>query len=340
MKLTKKHYLIRGTIFIILGVIMLFMIFYNKDFKEYTKNLFYMDTYINVKIYSNNEEKAKQALDEVDKIYKKYHQLTNRYSSYDNIKNIYYINNVLKNNEKIKIDKELYDIIKYSIDAYEDSNGLFNIALGNAIDVWKKYRDLGTGIPTYAELSNQGSLDITDIKLGDDYTIEKESGVKIDLGAISKGYTTEIIGNYLESIGLRRYIINAGGNVKVGKHYGRGEYKIGIEEPKASSNEIFQVVKGNNISVVTSGGYERFYEYEGKTYHHIIDPKTLYPPMYFDSVTIIAKDSKIADMLSTAVFLMPLADGQKYVNSLKDIEAIWYAHDGKIYYSKGFKKYE
>jgi len=341
VKLTKKQYLYRGIFLILTGLtILLYMFIYNVDIKEHSKSFFYMDTYINVKIYSNNTRKVNEAMLEVDKIYEKYHKLTNRYDSYPNITNIYYINNNLGMNEKIKIEKELYNIIDYAIDAYYESNGLFNIALGNAIDVWRSYRIQGHGVPTYSELSNIGSLSIDDIILHDDYMIEIDSNVKIDLGAISKGYTTEIVGNYLESVGLDKYIINAGGSVKVGNHYDNEKYKIGIKDPQKGGNEIFKVVNGNNISVVTSGSYERYYEYNNEVYHHIIDPKTLYPPRNFLAVTVISKDSKMADILSTVVFLMPFDEGKEYIDSLINVEAIWYKNNGQIHYSEGFNIYE
>jgi len=341
MKLTKKQRLYRGIIFILIGIFMLlYMVLFDHDIKEYSKGFFYMDTYINVKIYSSDIKKSKTAMIEIDKIYNTYHKLTNRYDYYSGVKNVYYINNEIGPNEKVEIEKELYEIIEYGIDAHVDSDGLFNIAIGNAVDVWKKYKDQGYGVPTYSELSNKGSLNIEDIVLHDNYIIEKQSGVKIDLGGISKGYATEVVGDYLESIGLKKYIINAGGNVKVGSHYNNGNYKIGVEEPNKDSKKIYKIIRGNNISVVTSGSYERFYEYNDEIYHHIINPKTLYPPKDFASVTIIAKDSKVADILSTVVFLMPLEDGMAYVDSLKDVEALWYDSDGKIHYSKGFSKYE
>lgn len=340
MALTRRQHFYRGIILLLIGLSLLYLLFWNKKVTEYSKNFFYMDTFINIKIYASDKHKVDNAFKEIDKIYDKYHKLTNRYDAYAGIKNVYYLNHELGKNEKVTIDKELYDIIKYSIDAYDQSNGLFNVALGNAIDVWKKYRDQGDGVPTYSELSNIGSLSINDIILHDDYYIELANGVSIDLGAISKGYVTELVGNYLESIGLNKYIINAGGNVKVGNHYNKDKYKIGIEEPIKDSNKIYEIINANNVSVVTSGSYERYYEYNGKIYHHIIDPKKLYPPTYYYAVTIITKDSRLADMLSTALFLMPLEAGKKYIDSLPMVEAIWYDIDGNIHYSKGFDQYE
>lgn len=325
---------------IILILIIVFGFLFVKDKnikKEYSSKFYYMDTYIYVKIYSDDFEKTNNALKEVEKIYKEYHILTDRYTRYDNINNIYYIKNNESDDEYIKIDKRLYDIIEYGIDAHEKTDGLVDISMGNVIDVWKKYRDNKDGVPSKKELKKVNDSDIEDIELKDGNKI-KNNRVNIDLGSISKGYTTKVVGEYLDSIGLNEYLINAGGNVLVGNHYKDSDYKIGIEDPN-NKNDIFTVLKGSNISVVTSGGYERYYEYEDKKYHHIISPKTLYPTDYMKSVTVISKDSSLADMLSTYLFLIDIEKGKKYINSLDNVEAIWYTNDDEIVLSNGAKKY-
>lgn len=304
--------------------------------KEYTSKFYYMDTYIYVKLYSKDSNKANKALKKVEKIYKEYHELTDRYNSYDNINNIYYIKNNESNDEYITIDKRLYKILEYGIESFDKTNGLIDISMGNVIDVWKKYRDNNSGIPDTLELEKANKGNIKDIILKDNNKI-KNNHVNIDLGSISKGYTTKIVGEYLESINLDEYLINAGGNVLVGKHYKNSNYKIGIEDPN-NKDDIFTVLKGNNISIVTSGGYERYYEYNGKKYHHIIDPKTLYPTDYMKSVTIITKDSALADTLSTYLFLMSVEEGKKYINKLDNVEAIWYTNNDEIILSDGAKK--
>lgn len=308
----------------------------SKNINIESKSMFYMDTYIEVKLYDVDKESADKVLNHIDDMYSKYHKLTDRYNSYDNIKNIYYLNNELKMNEFVEIDSKLSDLIKYGIDMYSKTDGYVDIAIGNVVDVWKNYRDKGTGVPTKYELMDSGSVNIDDIKLeGNIYT--KTSDVKLDLGAIAKGYVTELVGKYLEKEGYNKYLINAGGNIKVGDKYKEGKYKVGIETPFDTS-KVYKIINIENTSVVTSGSYQRYYEYNGVNYNHIINPKTLFPENYTKSVTIITKDSGLADVLSTYLFLLPIDDGIKYINSLSNVEAIWYAD--KIYYSDGFDEYE
>lgn len=310
-------------------VLLIFIIFISNKSKKYTKNLFYMDTYINIKITTNNRNKAKKALKEAQELFETYHNLTNRY---DSSSELYLLNHT---NGELEVDKRLYDLISYSYSWYNESNELFNINIGDVIDAWKKYRENSIGIPTKEELNK--NIDIKNIQLLDNNRIVN-NGANIDLGGITKGYVTKLIGIRFEELGITDYIINAGGNVLVGTKR-NDKYKIGIESPLKDGN-IYQIINGNNLSVVTSGGYERFYEYEGKLYHHIINPNTLYPSNYMKSVTVICKDSAMADVLSTTLFLMSIEDGKKYLKDYPEVEAVWFSNDNEIIKSEGFSKYE
>ena len=288
--------------------------------KYYTKNLFYMDTIINVKIYSNNQKKVDDAFQEIEKIYKKYDEVADIYNDHSEL---YRVNH---SNGPIVISDDLLELIKSGQDWYNKSNGLLNINIGSLTSLWHEFR-------------NNNTLDDAAIKKADisnDIIIDGNtiSGTfHFDLGSIAKGYATEQAGQYLESMGLNYYIINAGGNVKVGKSY-KGYYTIGVQSPIEIGN--FYVIKGMNISVVTSGGYERYYEYNGNIYHHIIDPNTRYPANYVKSVTIIGNNSALCDALSTTLFLMNIEDGKEFIKDY-DVDVIWFTNDNKIVTNEGFR---
>ncbi|MEG0826080.1 MAG: FAD:protein FMN transferase [Bacilli bacterium] len=337
MKKIKISYVI---ILLLASFLVWIVIAYNKRkniIQEFNRDLFYMDTYINVKIYTTDSVKANKTLTLVDNIYKEYHQLTDRYNAYTNVNNVYFINNNSIKDEKIKIDSKLYELIKQGIIANSKTDGLININMGDVIDVWKKYRDAKTGVPTLIELKNT-NIDIDQIKLLDNNNI-LNNHPNIDLGAIAKGYVTQIVANYIKEQGFDKFLINAGGNVIVGNHYNKEVFRIGIEEPN-SNGGIYQIIKGNNMVVTTSGSYERFYEYNGITYHHIIDPKSLFPTNYMKSVTVITKDGLLGDTLSTALFLMPIMEGKKFLKNFAGVEAIWYTLDNQVIKTDGFNKYE
>ena len=317
---------------IIIGVLLLCGC--SSDIK-YSKSYFYMDTVINIDIYSNKED----ILLEVENIYKEYHNLTTRYDNIKDLVNIYYINNILKVNKEIKIDSRLYELLEYSKEVYIKTNKKVNIGLGNVIDVWNEYKNKIGGIPSYNQLLNSGSTNLDDLVLLGDNTIKKTSNIKLDLGAISKGYTTNIVKEYLEENNIDKYLINAGGNVVVGNHYNNSLYKIGLQDP-INNMDVYKVLNLTNKAVVTSGSYIRGYEYEGVIYHHIIDSIKLFPMDYFKSVTVICDDSAQADALSTYLFTIPYEEGLNIVESLPGVEVIWYIDSTNIKYTKGVTNYE
>ena len=320
-----------GILFI--GLLFAVYFLFNNKLDLYSKDLFYMDTYINVKFYSDDKKKADNIIENIDNIYREYHELTDRYNSYDGINNVYYINHNDSKDKEIVLDSRLYEMIKFASDFSNDTN-LFDINMGGVIDSWKKCRDTKRCVPSDDELRKANKRN--EIVLLDDNKI-KNNHPNIDLGGVSKGYTTQVVSDYLRNNGIKYFIINAGGNVSCGDAYGKDYYKIGIQNP--DGNGIVGVVKGTNISVVTSGGYERKYEYEGKVYNHIISPITLYPGDKVKSVTIVSNDSGLADMLSTSLFLMDVDDALEFLKSY-DAEAIFVLNDNSIVKSEGFSRYE
>lgn len=288
-----------------------------------SKNLFYMDTVINVKIYT--DKNTDDVFNYIDNLYKKYENIT---SFYNEESELYKLNN--SEEKELTISNELYELLELGINWHDKSNGLLNINIGSITSLWHDFREGKVDFPTKEQLNK--NIDIDNIKLLDDNKIEIDN-VNIDLGSIVKGYVTELAGKYLEEQGFDKYIINAGGNVKVGNS-NKDNYTIGIASPNKEGS--IMTIRANNVSVVTSGGYERFFEYNGKIYHHIIDPKTYYPAEYMKSVTVIGKDSGEADALSTILFLMSIEDGKEFIKNY-DIDVIWIDNDDNVIKSEGFR---
>jgi len=332
MKKIKDNKVLSIFIFLFIVAGILFVI-KKITYVKYEKNYFYLDTYINVRIYSNkSEEEVNNVFDEIDYLYSEYHKLTDKYNKYDGIINVYYLNEILKDNEEIEIDTRLSKLIDIGIEYYDKTEGYLNIASSNLIDIWKGYIDKEEGVPSIDELNN-ANINIKDIELvGNIY--KKNNGIKIDLGAYAKGYITELVGNYLEELEIDRYLIDAGGNIKVGNNYKKDNYVIGIQNP-INTNQIFTKLSVNNVSIVTSGDYQRYYEYDGVRYNHIINPFTRMPSTNFKSVTVISEDSFLADIYSTYLFLIDLEKGKEIVNN-NDISIIWYIDNDNIIRSDKF----
>lgn len=308
----KKYLILFLTIFLLTGC----------SYKQTTKNLFYMDTLINIKIYSNDTKKVNEAIEYIDDLYKKYDNITNFYSDISEL-------NKVNSNTTINISDELKELLNIGTYWYSKSNGKLNIAMGNITKIWHDFRNGLIDFPTDDELNK--NIKIDSFILNGNTVIN--NGVKIDLGSITKGYVTQLAGNYLENIGLDKYIINAGGNVKVGNSP-KGNYKIGVASPNKDGN--IMIINGNNISVVTSGGYERFVEYNNTLYHHIISPETKKPANFMKSVTVIGGDSMLCDVLSTTLFLMSIEEGMNFIKDY-DVDVIWYSNDDEIIKSEGFR---
>lgn len=321
-------------VILLLVLVSLILLFIDKSsYKDYTRSYFYFDTYINVKVNTvKTEKKMNDIFNDIDYLYDSYHKLTDAFDSYDGIVNVYYLNNNLNNNENIEIDTRLANIIKTGIDFYDITDGLFNVAAGNLTIKWKEFIDSCDKLPNMEELNV--NTNINDIKLdGNNYS--KSNDIKLDLGGIAKGYVTELVGRYLEENDIYSYIINAGGNVMVGKAYNKDTFLVGITNPDNKDN-MFTKVKVNNLSIVTSGSYQRYCTLDGINYNHIINPITKYPSNYMKSVTVVSKSSMIADIYSTYLFLLPVEDGLKIVNNTPDIEAIWYIDKDNIVRSDNF----
>lgn len=321
-------------VILLLVLVSLILLFIDKSsYKDYTRSYFYFDTYINVKVNTvKTEKEMNDIFNDIDYLYDSYHKLTDAFDSYDGIVNVYYLNNNLNNNESIEIDTRLANIIKTGIDFYDITDGLFNVAAGNLTIKWKEFIDSCDKLPNIEELNV--NTNINDIKLdGNNYS--KSNDIKLDLGGIAKGYVTELVGRYLEENDIHSYIINAGGNVMVGKAYNKDTFLVGITNPD-NKDDMFTKVKVNNLSIVTSGSYQRYCTLDGINYNHIINPITKYPSNYMKSVTVVSKSSMMADIYSTYLFLLPVEDGLKIVNNNPDIEAIWYIDKDNIVRSDNF----
>ena len=164
--------------------------------------------------------------------------------------------------------------------------------------------------------------------------------LRLDVGAVAKGYATELVSQMLLAGPMPSFIISAGGNVRTGiiPQDGRKAWGVGIQDPDGNVfglADYVEVLYIHDVSVVTSGDYQRYYEVDGQRYHHLIDPETLMPDTDFRSVSIITQDSGYADMLSTAAVLMPYEESRAFIDSLDGVEAIWLFPDGSMQMTDG-----
>ena len=281
------------------------------------------------------------------------HKLFDTYHSYENegIVSIYTLNKKAAK-EPIQVDPILYGLLKFCKSHYDICQGQTNIAMGSVLSIWHNYRDAGLNDPLHAQLPPMEMLesavphtDIGNLILDDEnMTVYfADPDMKLDVGAVAKGYATEIVSQMLLSGEMNSFIISAGGNVRLGNPPldSRKGWGVGIQDPDGAIfglSDIVETLFLANSSVVTSGDYQRFYTVDGKNYHHLIDPDTLMPADHFRSVSIITEDSGWADMLSTAAYLMPYEQSRAFIESLDGVEAMWIFPDGSKAMTDGAAK--
>lgn len=311
------------------------------------------DTVTKIVGYAKDEETFTQGAQMVYDELKDYHQLYDIYNNYDGINNIKTINDNA-GIKPIQVDQKIIDLIKFAKEGYKTTDGKMNVALGAVLSVWHDYRTKGTEDPENASLPPmevlQEKMQHTNI---DDVIVDEEAStvylkdpeMSLDVGSVAKGYATEQVAKFMKEKGFEHLMLSVGGNIravgtKLGDHNEEENWNVGIQNPDMQSEQTnLYILHFSDYSLVTSGVYQRYYMVDGKQYHHIIDPSTLMPSDYFLAVSIVCKDSGMADVLTTALFNMSYEDGLKYIENFKDTQALWVFKDGSMKYTKDFEKF-
>lgn len=310
----------------------------------------YFDTVTTIVGFEQSEKDFKQNCAQIKTWLSEYHKLYDIYTLYDGVNNLCRIN--MSKGEAVTVEPEITQLLEFSKELYETTNGKLNIAMGSVLSIWHDYREYGLKNPEKASIPDQQLLekanehtDISKIIIDKQKSTVKldDFEMKLDVGGIAKGYAAEQIAKKMEDVGISGYILNIGGNVKIVGNRTDGEkWTVGIENPNTQDSEnpyIEQLKLDNNMSLVTSGSYQRFYTVGDVSYHHIINPDTLYPAKNFKSVSVLCQDSGLADALSTALFCMTYEDGKKLIETTDNVYVMWVLENGEKLYSEGFKTF-
>ncbi|HHT44219.1 MAG TPA: FAD:protein FMN transferase [Fastidiosipila sp.] len=278
-----------------------------------------------------------------------YHQIFNTYDAFEGVNNLKTVNEKA-GIEPVEVDPEIIELLKQCIWANEVSDGNVNVAFGAVLKIWHDHREIGIHDPERASVPDKATLeaanqhtDISQIEIDEERSTVflKDPEMRLDVGSGSKGYATEQVAREVEAMGLKSAVISVGGNIRaIGiRPDSETPWRIGIQNPdKEQESNIIELLSIDNLSVVTSGVYERFYAVDGVRYHHIIDPETLFPEDTFDAVTIVTPSSALADALTTALFNMSLEDGMALIGSMENCEALWLKGEER-FMTEGFEKY-
>lgn len=300
-----------------------------------TKSSFLLNTVVTINIYDKQD---KAILNDCFDLISKYESI---YSRTNKDSELYALNNGTAPHDGFTypISDELNDILKFGLYYGKLSGGSFDITIEPVSSLWD-FTAENPKVPDNERIKAALPLvDYQNVTLKDNKVTFAKNGMGFDLGAIAKGYIADRVKELLIKKGVKSAMINLGGNVLcVGNKPDGAPFKVGIQKPFADRNETAAVMKLSDLSVVSSGIYERCFKKNGTLYHHILDPKTGYS---FDndliSVTIISKASVDGDGLSTTCFTLGLEKGLELIDSLPDTYAAFITKDYKIHYSKGFK---
>ncbi|WP_034328772.1 FAD:protein FMN transferase [Alkaliphilus transvaalensis] len=324
----------------------------NNQYTRYTDSFFdTFNTLIVVVGYTESEEEFEGYFNKIKTSYGEYHKLYDIYNDYEGINNVKTINDHA-GIKPIKVDQRIIDLLLYAREWSQRTGGDTNVAFGSVLKIWHQYRTEGIDNPNLSKLPpievleeavKHTDIDKVIIDVENNTVFLEDSRMSLDVGAIAKGYATEMVAQEIMAEGMISGVISAGGNIRtIGKPLDgvREQWVIGIQDPRASifSDENLDSVFVNNGSVVSSGDYQRYYYVGDELIHHIIDPKTLMPANYYRAVTIVAEDSGLADFLSTAIFLKPFEEGKELIEEITEAEALWVMPDGSVEISEGMKE--
>ncbi len=350
MKYRRRFALLLSTVFV--GAMLSFLAGCGtkKPVRREASFLRLFDTQTTIIAYMDDKEEfsryAQMIYDSLDE----YHRLYDIYNSYDGINNLKTVND-MAGKAPVKVDIRIIDLLKYAKEWYEKTDGAINIAFGPVLRIWHEYRERGIDDPENAGLPPRealeeaaGHTDINKVIIDEEASTVflEDPEMSLDVGAIAKGYAVEQVSRMVAEKGFTSGLISVGGNVRaIGSKDGAGTpWNVGIQNPDSGEgNAMIHILDITDASVVTSGIYERYYTVDGKNYHHIIDPDTLFPSGEFKSVSIVCKDSGMADALSTAIFNMSLEEGMAFIESIPDAEAVWVLNSGELRYSGHFRDY-
>ena len=321
---------------------------------RYTSSFFdTFDTVVQVVAYTDSEEEFDLYMEMIHGRFRELHKLYNIYVSYEGVNNIRTINENA-GVRPVEVEQEIIDLIIYSKELYGQTGYTTNIAFGPVLSIWRTHREDAEYDPANAEVP---PLDIlqeaalyTDI---DQVIVDQENmtvflpdaRMSLDVGAVAKGFATELVAREVEAAGLTSAVLSPGGNIRtIGKPMDgiRERWAIGIQNPEASiiaeDDRILDVVFINDGAVVSSGDYQRYYIVDGEIMHHIIDPATLMPGRYYRAISVVADDAALADFLSTALFLLPYEESLAVAESFDNVEVYWVFHDGSVKVTEGLKE--
>lgn len=302
-----------------------------KKTEPVSRSDFLLNTFVTITLYDTEDTSILDSCIELCRDYE------NRFSKTLSSSEIYQMNHRNPEETTFRLSEDTADLIREGLEYCRRSDGSFDITIEPLSTLWNFSSGKATIPSETAIRAAAAKVDYRNLTLEGNTLTFLSPDTTLDLGSIAKGYIADRIKEYLLSRGVRSAIINLGGNVLcVGGQPDGSPFLIGLQAPFEERNTIYANLKITDLSVVSSGVYERHFVVDGKNYHHLLDPKTGYP---YDngliSVTILSPRSVDGDALSTTCFALGLEQGMELINSMDDIYAFFMTEDNQVHMSDG-----
>ncbi len=294
----------------------------------FSRQDFALDTIVSVTVYDTDETHAGQALDKAVALCRHYDAL---FSVSDRESDIWKLNHA--DGKEVSVSEDTYELLSAAIGYAEDSGGLLDVTIEPVYELWDFSSDTHDTLPSDADLQEAcAGVDYRSIIMLPDHQVRLENGAALNLGALAKGYIADRMKEELIRDGISSAIINLGGNVlTIGSRPDGSPFRIGLQKPFGAAGEVITDIDSSDNSVVTSGNYQRYFEYDGKIYHHILDPETGYPAdTGLNAVTIQTSSSLDADAWSTVCMLLGYERSLQFLKGKGDVTAIFIDHENHI----------
>lgn len=305
----------------------------SNDQEESSAEIFAMDTYMTLKAYGENRAEALSAAQtEIER-------LDALWSVGETDSEV----SKLNKKKELIVSDETMNLLTCAKEVSQQTNGAFDITIYPLMNLWgfttQKYK-----VPTNGEidriLKSQVGMDKVEVDVKNNKVTLKEDA-QIDLGGIAKGYTSSQVAQIYQDCGVKSGVISLGGNVQaIGTKVDGSRWKVGIQSPN-DSMDMVGTYEAKDEAVITSGGYERYFEKDGKIYHHILDPATGRPTKKdLISVTVVSQDGMKADCLSTTLFVLGKEKAQAYwKNHKEEFDMILVNEKNQIFVTEGIEAY-
>jgi len=279
------------------------------------------------------------ALDAITQAAAVMQDVENTFTTHGDVPNTVKSFNQAKAGEPVHLVVAVDNLLQESITYWKQTQGAFDPTLGDLNMRWGFSGDKAPVVPL-TKIEVQQSLVLSGVgaihRVSPQTWVKDKAGIQLDFGAIAKGLAIDQGVKKLQQLGIQHAIINAGGDMRILGDHNSQSWRIAIRHPREDKALGWLDISADT-SIVTSGDYERFFTYQGKRYHHIINPKTGFPAMQSMSVTVQATSAMQADVLSTALFILGFGKGLPLVESMPNVEAIWVDSNKLVHMSSGMK---